>query len=110
MIAATAGIFAPATQPPLPSMTITHPSLPWFMTVHRSVSEHVTALDVLHTICRELNKRIERRGGRHQHERNESDLDVWEGRRRIELLQGRYIFRGLRAVESGEDVWELLTV
>ncbi|KAJ3904737.1 hypothetical protein F5879DRAFT_47284 [Lentinula edodes] len=108
MIAATAGIFDPATQPPLPSMTITHPLLPWFITVHRSVSEHVTVLDVLHTICTDLNKRVERRRSQ-RHERNGDGLDAWEGRQRIEFLQGRYRFRGLRGIQSGEDVWELVT-
>ncbi|KAJ3807197.1 hypothetical protein F5876DRAFT_48531, partial [Lentinula aff. lateritia] len=108
MTAATAGIFDPATQPPLPSMTITHPLLPWFITVHRLVSEHVTVLDVLHTICTDLNKRVERRRSQ-RHGQNGNGLNAWGGRQRIEFLQGRYRFRGLRGVQSGEDVWELVT-
>ncbi|KIK61691.1 hypothetical protein GYMLUDRAFT_42711 [Collybiopsis luxurians FD-317 M1] len=102
LLIATPDVFQPATQPPLPSMTINHPLLPWYITVHRSVSEHVTVLDVLHAICQDLSKRVERsdrhRGGR-------------DGRRRrIEFLQGRNRFRGLREVNRGEDVWELITL
>ncbi|KAJ3757182.1 hypothetical protein EV360DRAFT_16458, partial [Lentinula raphanica] len=100
-----AEIFNPATQPPLPSLTITHPLLPWFITVHRSVSEHVTVLDVLRTICKDLKKRVKRRRGNHQ---SEPGLESWEDRSlRWELLQGRNRFRGLEEVASGEDVWEL---
>ncbi|KAJ3714746.1 hypothetical protein FB446DRAFT_789528 [Lentinula raphanica] len=107
MMAAGAEIFNPATQPPLPSLTITHPLLPWFITVHRSVSEHVTVLDVLRTICKDLKKRVKRRRGNHQ---SEPGLESWEDRSlRWELLQGRNRFRGLKEVASGEDVWELIT-
>ncbi|KAF9058684.1 hypothetical protein BDP27DRAFT_1343129 [Rhodocollybia butyracea] len=96
LIIATAEMFAPATQPPLPSMAITHPLLPWYIIVHRSVSDHVTVLDVLDTICRELSTTV---GDEYRSDR----------RRRFELLQGRYRFRGLREAQRGEDVWELIT-
>jgi hypothetical protein len=96
LMIATTEMFAPATQPPLPSMAITHPLLPWYIIVHRSVSDHVTVLDVLDTICRELSAAV---GDEYRSQR----------RRKFELLQGRYRFRGLREVQRGEDVWELIT-
>ncbi|KAF5377776.1 hypothetical protein D9757_005817 [Collybiopsis confluens] len=96
LTAAMVDRFQPATQPPLPSMSITHPLLPWYITVHRTVSAHVTVLDVLDTICRELNKRVPQMS------------EERDRRRRIDLLQGRRRFRGLREVNSGEDVWELV--
>ncbi|KIK70738.1 hypothetical protein GYMLUDRAFT_89747 [Collybiopsis luxurians FD-317 M1] len=102
LMAAAADIFEPATHPPLPSLTIIHQLLPWYITVHRSVLEHVTVLDVFRTLSQELHKRIP--------ESRSQPSNSRQTHRRMEILQGKRRFLGLRAVDGGEDIWELITM
>ncbi|KAF9258823.1 hypothetical protein L218DRAFT_948107 [Marasmius fiardii PR-910] len=82
-----------ASHPPLPSMTVVHPWLPWPITVHASGmdSRGVTVADVLLAISRNLMIPIDE-----------------AGERRLNYLRGRHEFFGLQASETGGDVWELI--
>ncbi|KAJ4476653.1 hypothetical protein J3R30DRAFT_3488056, partial [Lentinula aciculospora] len=101
-----------ATSPPLPSMTVLHPALPWSITVHATVT-YVTVCDVLCAIYQSLQLPL--------HEEYWSFCLV-EGYRvfperygrtlkRFHLLQGKTIFVGLSrtAAEAalGGEIWRM---
>ncbi|KAK7441557.1 Mitogen-Activated Protein Kinase Kinase Kinase 8 [Stygiomarasmius scandens] len=89
----------PATNPPIPSMTVVHPTLPWPITVYFSRSAYVTVWDVLVTIVESLRKPIRPTNGERRRQRG--DGDAWT---RVACLPGRRLI-GLRKSERGEDVW-----
>ncbi|KAF9257280.1 hypothetical protein L218DRAFT_1080994 [Marasmius fiardii PR-910] len=82
-----------ANHPPLPSMTVVHPQLPWPITVHASGTDSrgVTVADVLLAISRNLMIPTDE-----------------AGERRLSYLGGRHMFVGLQVSEIGGDVWELV--
>ncbi|KAK7036407.1 Mitogen-Activated Protein Kinase Kinase Kinase 8 [Paramarasmius palmivorus] len=84
-----------ATKPPLPSLAIVHPRIPWPIHVHRSgaSSRYVTVRDVLVTLWRAMNIPLD---------------GADDGGRRVDLLDGKTRFVGLRKSEMGGDIWELL--
>ncbi|THU99563.1 hypothetical protein K435DRAFT_964383 [Dendrothele bispora CBS 962.96] len=83
----------PATSPPIPSMTITHPSLkpPIWITVHHSSKPYVTVWDVLVTLIQQLGL-------------PDQEGDVFNGPRRLDFLPGRSLM-GLTKSGDGQDVW-----
>ncbi|KAF5335591.1 hypothetical protein D9758_017957 [Tetrapyrgos nigripes] len=91
----------PATSPPLPSMTVVHPELPWPITVHFSGMDYVTVWDVLVTIVESLRLPTsvpldsESDAGRRRRSRGGTRLDYLPGRRLV----------GLKKSEVGEDMW-----
>lgn len=128
----TADVFAePATHPPLPSLSITCPSLPkrWHIEVTSwsQAGAPVTVRDVFKSIYHELRTPVSpteyndlrqledttdvdtayfRRCGRieNRRERREEEL---KGVKRIDFLRGRKRFLGLSGTLKGNDVWEL---
>ncbi|KAJ7151947.1 hypothetical protein C8R46DRAFT_837487, partial [Mycena filopes] len=122
---------APATHPPLPSLTILSPCLPWAITAHASGktlrSGGVSVADVLNAIWEALGRQVDREGfrdweiimqmtqrerqggsGRHRPSwRNEDRVTYRDGMARIELLGGRTVFEGLSASDMGCDTWVL---
>ncbi|KAK7441544.1 hypothetical protein VKT23_016538 [Stygiomarasmius scandens] len=82
-----------ATNPPIPSMTITHPS--WkttnWITVHRSSMPYVTVWDVLVTMIRALAY-------------PDNSDSVTDRRTRLDLLPGRRLV-GLTKSNDGVDLW-----
>ncbi|KAF9258809.1 hypothetical protein L218DRAFT_1004562 [Marasmius fiardii PR-910] len=84
-----------ATNPPLPSITIVHPLLPWCITAHASgISPHgTTVVDVLCAI----------------YEAVQQDLYL-EGRiyKRLVFLKGRRTLVGLVESDIGGDIWEMI--
>ncbi|KAJ3721630.1 hypothetical protein C8R42DRAFT_55680 [Lentinula raphanica] len=100
-----------ATNPPLPSLSLVHPNLPWSITVH-ATETYVTVGDVFRAICQSLHLPLHR--------------DYWwifigpdDGQRervgrslkRLHLLHGKTRFSGLSRttaeVEIGEDIWRM---
>ncbi|ESK94355.1 hypothetical protein Moror_8179 [Moniliophthora roreri MCA 2997] len=81
-----------ATQPPLPSLSLKHHSLPWSVTVHATGMRGVTVADILRTVCSVLQEWDDGSGG-------------MRGMKKFEYLRGRTRLVGLSA--SGEDVWEM---
>lgn len=86
-----------ATQPPLPSITVVHPLLPWCITVHRSGidGQGVTIVDVLCAIYAAMRVKEEEEFG---------------GKTRLEYLQGKKMLLGLTRSQLGGDVWEMVVV
>ncbi|KAJ3714160.1 hypothetical protein FB446DRAFT_718918 [Lentinula raphanica] len=103
-----------ATSPPLPSINLVHPALPWSITVHANVT-YVTVCDVLWAICQSLQLPLREeywsytagldRGDRGTPEQSGRNL------KRFHLLQGRTEFAGLTRtaaeVRLGEDIWRM---
>ncbi|KAF5344376.1 hypothetical protein D9758_013238 [Tetrapyrgos nigripes] len=94
---------APATSPPLPSMTVVHPKLPWAITVHFSEMGYVTVWDVLVTIVETLRIPIY---PDIVHDGNGTPRRQGEGggKVRLDYLPGKRLV-GLRKSQLGEDVW-----
>ncbi|KAJ3786097.1 hypothetical protein GGU10DRAFT_352808 [Lentinula aff. detonsa] len=103
-----------ATNPPLPSINLIHPALPWSITVHATVT-FVTVSDVLSAICQSLQLPLHEEywsfcvglgnGYRANPERHGRTL------KRLHLLQGKTIFAGLyrtaAEVVLGGDIWRM---
>jgi len=121
----------PATNPPLPVMTIISRHLPWSIQVTPSDMKHgmyVTVMDVLTTIYntlrlgvterefenlpsleekRRVNDTFCRRYGRIE-DRKASELEKSKGVKRIDFLKGKKMFEGFTRTSRGPEVWELL--
>jgi hypothetical protein len=119
----------PATQPPLPCMTIIHRHLPWTIRVvptHKP-GTHVTIADVLdaifHTLrltateaeyrkipTQERQQRVEsayRRRYKRISDPSQYEKEKGRGVRRVDFLAESNIFVGLSSTSRGPDVWEL---
>ncbi|KAJ7151943.1 hypothetical protein C8R46DRAFT_482307 [Mycena filopes] len=115
-----------ATHPPLPSLSIISPRLPWGITAHASGSilrSGVSVADVLSAIWEALGREVDREGfrgwemmqmgrdsrgsGRRMMDRTRTTLTYRDGMTRIELLEGRTTFKGLSASDMGCDTWIL---
>ncbi|KAF5328999.1 hypothetical protein D9758_018863 [Tetrapyrgos nigripes] len=103
-------LLRPATIPPLPSMSIVHPALPWAVTVHRSAYEFVTVKDVMVTVLGVLATPVEQMmpGGPvwQEKERKEKSTDRTT---RLDYLPGTKLI-GLRKSRRGEDIWVMEVV
>ncbi len=111
-----------ATSPPIPSLAIVHPKLPWPIVIQRSGNrEWVTVADVVETLWHALQIRDPTRSPSPSLLKNQDDapctscrsmLDYVERRvvhePRLAYLKGKTRFMGLRAIEG--DTWELLVV
>ncbi|KAK0450540.1 uncharacterized protein EV420DRAFT_1562250 [Desarmillaria tabescens] len=108
-----------ATNPPLPSLAIVHPMLPWPVVIHRSGHrEWVTVADVVETLWQALQMPIplpKSSSSSSLFVENEEDalftsVSDWEEREktvlRLVYLRGKTRFMGLQAV--GSDTWELI--
>ncbi|THU99583.1 hypothetical protein K435DRAFT_794836 [Dendrothele bispora CBS 962.96] len=82
----------PATNPPIPSMTITHPNLrpPIWITVHHSNRPYVTVWDLLVTLIKQLGL---------------PEGDVFSWTKRLDLLPGRSLVGLMKSDGDGQDVW-----
>ncbi|KAF8069275.1 hypothetical protein FPV67DRAFT_1116715 [Lyophyllum atratum] len=119
----------PATKPPLASLTLLIPHLPWTVTVHASYGPYVTVTDVLEGIYRKLRANIsshefnslpsekdrrrvtsayEQRYRRIRGSRDYED-EKRQGVRRVDFLMGHTRFMGLSSSSSGPEVWILNT-
>ncbi len=111
-----------ATSPPIPSLAIVHPKLPWPIVIQRSGDrEWVTVADVVETLWHALQTRDPMRSPSPSLLGNQDDapctscrsmLDCVEGgvvhEPRLVYLRGKTRFMGLSAIEG--DTWELLVV
>jgi hypothetical protein len=122
----------PATNPPLPSITIISPYLPWSIAITPSASQHklntisgtpayVTVADVLSTLYRAL--RLAVRQAEYdklpsleaKHSVNEayqarcrgSEQELRKGVKRVDFLGTRKKFMGLSSSRAGPNVWVL---
>ncbi|KAJ8081441.1 hypothetical protein PM082_007284 [Marasmius tenuissimus] len=95
----------PATTPPLPSLSIVHPSLPWSITVHRTHAEYVTVADVLFTLGENLQMPLDREWTEKVTRRQR--LDRRQRLIRLDLLCGKTAFAGLSRSQMGGDTWRL---
>ncbi|KAK7030832.1 Mitogen-Activated Protein Kinase Kinase Kinase 8 [Paramarasmius palmivorus] len=82
-----------ATMPPLPSLSVIHPQLPWCITVHRTDFDGVTVGDVLTGIYSAMGMHLA--GGKGT---------------RLQLLGGKRLLAGLRKSGFDGDVWEMVVV
>ncbi|KAJ4477291.1 hypothetical protein J3R30DRAFT_3484342, partial [Lentinula aciculospora] len=101
-----------ATSPPLPSMTVLHPALPWSITVHATVT-YVTVCDVLCAIYQSLQWPLHEEYWSFCVGEEHRDFPERYGRtlKRFHLLQERTVFVGLSrtAAEAalGGDIWRM---
>ncbi|KAK0222496.1 hypothetical protein EDD85DRAFT_960136 [Armillaria nabsnona] len=109
-----------ATSPPLPSLAIVHPKLPWPIVIQRSGDrEWVTVADVVETLWHALQIRDSMRSPSPSLLGNQDDAPCTSCRstlscgergvvheHRLVYLRGKTQFVGLRAIEG--DTWELL--
>ncbi|THU99594.1 hypothetical protein K435DRAFT_776950 [Dendrothele bispora CBS 962.96] len=87
----------PATCPPIPSITVVHPVLPWMIMVHRSRYEWVTVSEVLSSILQTMQEPV---GPEFVDETRHLD----GARTKLDYLPGTRL-AGLRKSRRGEDVW-----
>ncbi|KAK0431116.1 hypothetical protein EV421DRAFT_1855095 [Armillaria borealis] len=111
-----------ATSPPLPSLAIVHPKLPWPIVIQRSGDrEWVTVADIVETLWHALQIRDPMRSPSPSLLKNQDDAPCISCRSmlgcaerrvvrepRLAYLKGKTRFMGLRAIEG--DTWELLVV
>jgi len=120
----------PATQPPLPCMTIICAHLPWSINVTASNSKHgiyVTVIDVFEAIYRALRlgvtadefesirtleekQRVDdayRRRYKSVGDRKGYELEKSKGLKRVDFLKERQIFASLTSTPGGPEIWEL---
>ncbi|KAK0491803.1 hypothetical protein EDD18DRAFT_540821 [Armillaria luteobubalina] len=109
-----------ATSPPLPSLAIVHPKLPWPIVIQRSGDrEWVTVADVVEKLWHTLQIRDLMRSPSQSLLKNQDDAPSASCRSmlghaergvvhepRLVYLKGKTRFMGLRAIEG--DTWELL--
>ncbi|KXN82299.1 hypothetical protein AN958_02731 [Leucoagaricus sp. SymC.cos] len=121
---------AAATEPPLPSFTVTCPLLPWEVQVfpdEKSGRTYVTVHDVLHRLYRGFRDfvtpeeydtlalgPVRMAVDAAYHSRCARILDpahrtkeVQKGIRRIDFLQGMNMFKGLSGTLAGAQIWQL---
>ncbi|KAJ7151939.1 hypothetical protein C8R46DRAFT_1007153 [Mycena filopes] len=111
-----------ATHPPLPSLSIISPRLPWGIIAHASgriFRSGVSVADVLNAIWEALGREVDREGfrdweimqmGRRERgsgRRNRSRITYRHGMTMVELLEGKTVFKGLSASDMGCDTWVL---
>ncbi|KAJ7151945.1 hypothetical protein C8R46DRAFT_865789, partial [Mycena filopes] len=109
-----------ATHPPLPSLSLISPRLPWGITAHASgiLRSGVSVADVLSAIWEALGREVDREGFRDweimqamQRERpgrrDRSRITYRDGMTGVELLEGRTTFKGLSGSDMGCDTWVL---
>lgn len=116
------GFNEPATNPPLPSINVVHPGLPWSITVHPLSAgvTYVTVVDVLYAICQSLQLPLREdhwvglEGGgmeesllsRRRHAGQQS-----RSLKRLHLLHGKRNFVGLSRtaaeVALGAEIWRM---
>ncbi|KAJ7151942.1 hypothetical protein C8R46DRAFT_1303163 [Mycena filopes] len=109
-----------ATHPPLPSLSLISPRLPWGITAHASgiLGSGVSVADVLSAIWEALGREVDREGFRdweimqarrreRSGRRDRSRITYREGMTRLELLEGRTTFKGLLVSDMGCDTWVL---
>ncbi|KAG7094561.1 hypothetical protein E1B28_005389 [Marasmius oreades] len=84
-----------ATHPPLPSLALIHPLLPWCITAHASGinPRGVAVVDVLCAIYEVVQKELYLEGKIYP---------------RLVFLKGRRILVGLKKSDVGGDVWEMI--
>lgn len=118
----------PATEPPLPSLTIVCPHLPWRINVKaRQQNGYITVADVMDGLYRALRlnsteaefKLLPSHDMKHrvneaykQRYRRASDVTEYEhekaqGLRRVDFLGGKNTFMGLSSTGEGAGVWQL---
>ncbi|KAK0209323.1 hypothetical protein DFS33DRAFT_1254909 [Desarmillaria ectypa] len=109
-----------ATNPPLPSLAIVHPRLPWPVVIQRSANrEWVTVADVVETLWHALHIRDPMGSFSSSLLENQDDAPSTSFRstsgclerrivhqQRLVYLKGKTRFMGLCAIEG--DTWELL--
>ncbi|KAJ7151940.1 hypothetical protein C8R46DRAFT_1121579 [Mycena filopes] len=114
-----------ATHPPLPSLSMVSPRLAWGITAHasgRMLRSGVSVADVLSAIWEALGREIDRegfrdweimqmgqreRGSRGSGRRNRDRITYRDGMARVELLEGKNMFKGLSVSDMGCDTWVL---
>ncbi|GLB33833.1 hypothetical protein LshimejAT787_0107170 [Lyophyllum shimeji] len=120
----------PATQPPLPCMTIICRHLRWSINVTASNSKHgtyVTIADVFEAIYRALRlavtekefeniptleekRRVDnafRRRYKSTDDKEGYELEKRKGLKRIDFLKERHVFASLTSTPHGPEIWEL---
>ena len=115
----------PATQPPLPSLTLVFPRLTWQCPVHASSNgSYVTLFDVLDTLYRFLRTNISEREYQslppdsqkrvyeaYQHRcsrfrsNRERHAERMKGVKRVDFLMGEIRFQGLGLASGAANVW-----
>ena len=117
----------PATTPPIPSMVIRCPHLPWTITILPTTTKHVTVRDVFDGIYRSLrqavleaefqcipsddakysvNNAYTRRYNRVDDPQTR-ELEKRKGLKRVDFLGERTLFTGLSSTMEGPHVWFL---
>lgn len=99
-----------ATQPPLPSLSVISPFLPWVITVPAGTMGFVTVLDVFHAIYEALRlpvTEVQFRALDSSYSVISRTGDWWQGMRRRDFLRGRTRFMGLSMSMLGPDTWML---
>jgi hypothetical protein len=119
---------APATNPPLPTLTIISPYFPWSITITSSSPSHspgvpafVTVADVLSTLHHTLRLPVRQAeydklptmeakhcvNNAYQARCRGSEEEARKGVRRVDFLGGRRTFLGLSSSRAGPSVWVL---
>ncbi|TRM63392.1 hypothetical protein BD626DRAFT_431131 [Schizophyllum amplum] len=113
----------PATEPPLPRLTLVSSHLPWRVHVDASNGRAVTVQDVLaalshtlrapvteaefHTLLGHSDRRRAAAAYTERYRRAGTPEEKRAGLRRVDFLMSRYHFAGLEAVRGHGDVWAL---
>jgi hypothetical protein len=93
-----------ATNPPLPSLTITSPHLPWPIIAHRSNLDCVTVEDVLRSLTQNLHLGVTHDASRLPiNDRRRSDAVGT----RLQFLRGKVRFIGLTLSQTQREVFEI---
>ena len=117
----------PATSPPMQSLTLISPHLPWRITVTARNGSFVTVFDVFDTVHRSLRTQVsssefkllptredqDRASAAYQQryrrirDPRAHDEEKRQGLRRIDFLMGQSNFRGLSQTDAGSTTWFL---
>ncbi|KAL1740382.1 hypothetical protein HDZ31DRAFT_67991 [Schizophyllum fasciatum] len=113
----------PATEPPLPRLTIISPHLPWRIHVDAANGRAVTVYDVLaalshtlrtpisepefHQLLRHTDRRRAAAAYTERYRRAGTAEEKRGGVRRVDFLMSRYHFMGLEPVRGRGDAWTL---
>lgn len=99
-------LLEPATCPPLPSLAVVSPLLPWPIVVQRSSTKYVTVGEVLVAIRHAI--RVVGRDGWDRSEENAAQLAYVQDEMGIlENAGGKYRFLGLSKCPTESDTWVL---